>query len=95
MGDYLKQIAGAGLLLVGLVGYKFYDKTSTHPKLKAEISGLCGDDNACQNLIAKHYDVCFDQSYDILSFSRDMEQYKYKFVECLNKEAGETVFSIQ
>jgi hypothetical protein len=95
--ESLKKIgvkaAGAGLVIAAIVGYKFYQKGQSHDEMKVELTKLCESDQACLEVVAKHFDQCHDDAFSMGGRRRAATLDVDALAECINRAAGSEVFS--
>jgi hypothetical protein len=90
----LKLVAFAGL--VGAVfAWKMCSKSAEYDDRKREVYALCADDAACKQVVDKHFDDCFDDSFDMGGRKQAAQLDTHKFVRCVNEHAGEEIFGVK
>lgn len=86
---------GLGLMVAGaLIGFKFYNKSETHDSMKAGLIKSCAKDAACVAAVKKHFDTCFEQTYDLGGKHRAAGIKPEAFLGCFNAQAGVEHFTI-
>lgn len=84
-----------GLIGAGaLIGLKFYSKADTYDQMKASLERSCAADDACVAAVHEHFDVCFDQNYDMGSRTRAAAIKPESFLSCFNDRSGVEHFSL-
>ena len=89
----LKNIGSAVVVIALLVGWKLYNKSSDAADVKTALVGVCADDAACVEAVNRHFDTCFNQSYDMGGRHRSASLDTSQLTSCINQQAGSEYFA--
>lgn len=78
-----------GVVLAGaLIGFKFYNKSTTLADTRDHLIEVCAGDSECTLAVDAHFDGCFDDSYSMGSRRRGATLDASALVECINIRSG-------
>jgi hypothetical protein len=89
-----KRLAGAMLGVVAVLGMKCYSKASAHEDVQARLVALCATDDECVADVRKHYDACFEASYDEGGRRTASRLDVDDLVRCVNSRSGVPYFAV-
>jgi hypothetical protein len=95
MARRILQFVGGLAIAGGAIGMKFYNKSSDHDDIKANLTKECGDDKECLSAVEQHFDSCFESHYDLGGRRRSGGLKAEEFLQCFNEKAGAMVFSYE
>lgn len=96
---WIKNILIFLLILGGVMGWKFYNRSQAKTATKTQLVAICNGDKAsekdCLSAIDNNYETCFDSSYTIggrfQSSGLDSEQ----LANCINSKSGKPWFAVE
>lgn len=92
--EYLKKL-GLGLgLAAGLIGYKFYSKSSEKSEVREQLEQICEKDADCLGSVSQHFEGCFESHYKLGGRRRAGGLDESAMVSCINGKAGKPMFSV-
>jgi len=77
----MKRFATFALVILGVTGLKFYNKSSLHDDLQKALVEACPDDK-CITHIEDRFESCFENSYTLGRRSQFNEE---NFNRCISK----------
>jgi hypothetical protein len=99
MGDYLRRMGSKiALGLVGaaaLIGYKFYQRSSSASETRAELVTICEGDAACKAAVDKHFEACHEQAYRLGGRRQSGGLNAQQLTACINSAAGQDFFAAE
>ena len=88
----LRKFGVFAVTLTAVLGYKFYDKSTTAKEVKQEMLSVCATDSNCQNAVSTYFQKCFDSSYSMGSRRRASSLDTLKLSTCINNSSGVAYF---
>lgn len=89
----LRQFGGILIAIGVVVGLKFYNKSSDHDDIRAQLVVLCESDKDCTAAVDQHFDSCFDDNYSLGGKRRSGGLNQEAFLSCFNTKSGKVHFS--
>jgi hypothetical protein len=84
----LKQLAGAAVVVVAIVGMKVHAKSEAKSEARQALAELCEGDSECLAAVDEHFDECFGKAFDLGGRRRAASLDLEEMVECLNDRSG-------
>lgn len=92
MGRFAKQLVGAVVVVVAVVGLKVHGKARAERETRQALVDLCEGDEDCLAAVDEHFDACFGKAYDLGGRRRAATLDVEEMVECLNSRSGNDWF---
>ena len=84
-----------GLLAVAVaLGFKFWNKSSSHDAVKTRLVQLCEGDAGCQRAVDQHLEGCFESSFNLGGRHTASHLETGQLVKCLNERSGKPYFAV-
>ena len=84
-----------GVVLAGaLIGFKFYNKSSTLADTRGHLIEVCAGDGECAQAVDTHFEGCFEDSYSMGGRRRSASLDASALVDCINTRSGVPHFEI-
>ncbi len=84
-----------GLLAVAVaLGFKFWNKSSSHDAVKTRLVQLCEGDAGCQRAVDQHFEGCFESSFKLGGRRTASHLETEQLVKCLNERSGTPHFAV-
>ncbi|RKH13403.1 hypothetical protein D7V97_05860 [Corallococcus sp. CA053C] len=91
---YLKKL-GLGLVVAaGLLGFKFYGKSTARTETREQLEQTCEQDAECLASVTQHFEGCFEAHYKMGGRRRAGGLDQNAMISCINDKAGKTMFSV-
>jgi hypothetical protein len=89
----MKRLLVGLVVVAGVFGMKFYNKSSDHDEVRARLVELCAGDERCLGSVETHFEGCFESSYKLGGRRQSAHLDADGFVSCMNSRAGKPYFS--
>ena len=92
--QFLKKLGLGLIVFAGVMGYKFYGKSSARSEVREKLEQTCEQDADCLASVSQHFEGCFEAHYKMGGRRRAGGLDDTAMVSCINDKAGKTMFTV-